>query len=183
MLQDPPVTAPPRPATPCYTTPPPPSLDPPLLLPATSSPSSTYQSSFESSSSPFARCAHSLPPFSNFCSLAWMASARLASRLALCASRSARSVARTRCSVAASAARLSASASTSCLRERFRRGGGDALAASLTRECRTLHGFGYAIGTDSSQAPESTVGQPCGSLSAGNIRRIFGGIFEMPCAE
>ena len=33
------------------------------------------------------------------------------------------------------------------------------------------------------QAPESTVGQPCGSLSAGNIRRIFGGIFEMPCAE
>eukprot|EP00976_Prorocentrum_cordatum_P077852 1182858-Prorocentrum_minimum.AAC.1 len=33
------------------------------------------------------------------------------------------------------------------------------------------------------QAPESTVGQPCGSLSAGNIRRIFGGIFEMMCAE
>eukprot|EP00976_Prorocentrum_cordatum_P014651 292978-Prorocentrum_minimum.AAC.2 len=34
------------------------------------------------------------------------------------------------------------------------------------------------------QAPESTVGQPCGSLmSAGNICRIFGGLFEMPCAE
>eukprot|EP00976_Prorocentrum_cordatum_P000449 9150-Prorocentrum_minimum.AAC.1 len=33
------------------------------------------------------------------------------------------------------------------------------------------------------QAPESTVNQPCGSLSAGNIRRIFGRIFEMPCAE
>eukprot|EP00976_Prorocentrum_cordatum_P015712 314964-Prorocentrum_minimum.AAC.1 len=32
------------------------------------------------------------------------------------------------------------------------------------------------------QAPESTVGPPCGSLSAGNIRRIFGRIFEMPCA-
>eukprot|EP00976_Prorocentrum_cordatum_P074303 1181466-Prorocentrum_minimum.AAC.1 len=33
------------------------------------------------------------------------------------------------------------------------------------------------------RAPESTVGQPCGSLSAGNIRRIFGRIFETPCAE
>eukprot|EP00959_Pyramimonas_sp_CCMP1952_P461251 9481269-Pyramimonas_sp.AAC.2 len=33
------------------------------------------------------------------------------------------------------------------------------------------------------QAPESTVGQPFGSLSAGNIRGIFGRIFEMPCAE
>ena len=33
------------------------------------------------------------------------------------------------------------------------------------------------------QAPESTVDQPCGSLSAGNIRRIFGEIFEMLCAE
>eukprot|EP00976_Prorocentrum_cordatum_P064568 1177545-Prorocentrum_minimum.AAC.1 len=33
------------------------------------------------------------------------------------------------------------------------------------------------------QAPESTVGQPCGSLSAGNIRRIFGGIFEVLCDE
>eukprot|EP00959_Pyramimonas_sp_CCMP1952_P350642 7346332-Pyramimonas_sp.AAC.1 len=32
------------------------------------------------------------------------------------------------------------------------------------------------------QAPESTVGQQCGSLSAGNIRRMFGGVFEMPCA-
>eukprot|EP00959_Pyramimonas_sp_CCMP1952_P078108 1632809-Pyramimonas_sp.AAC.2 len=29
------------------------------------------------------------------------------------------------------------------------------------------------------QAPESTVGQPCGSLSARNMRRKFGGIFEM----
>eukprot|EP00959_Pyramimonas_sp_CCMP1952_P464778 9487188-Pyramimonas_sp.AAC.1 len=33
------------------------------------------------------------------------------------------------------------------------------------------------------QAPESTSGQPCGSLSAGNIRQIFRGVFEMPCAE
>eukprot|EP00959_Pyramimonas_sp_CCMP1952_P021636 456281-Pyramimonas_sp.AAC.1 len=40
-----------------------------------------------------------------------------------------------------------------------------------------------ARGTKASQAPESTVGQPCGSLSAGDIRRIFGGMFEMPCAE
>ena len=35
----------------------------------------------------------------------------------------------------------------------------------------------------SDQAPESTVGQPYGSLLAGNIRRIFGGIFEMMCVE
>eukprot|EP00959_Pyramimonas_sp_CCMP1952_P006410 134118-Pyramimonas_sp.AAC.1 len=35
----------------------------------------------------------------------------------------------------------------------------------------------------SHQAPESTVGQPCGSLSAGNKRRIFGGIFEILRAE
>eukprot|EP00976_Prorocentrum_cordatum_P083569 1185307-Prorocentrum_minimum.AAC.3 len=33
------------------------------------------------------------------------------------------------------------------------------------------------------QAPESAIGQPCGSLSAGNIRRTFGGTFETPCAE
>eukprot|EP00976_Prorocentrum_cordatum_P092446 1188947-Prorocentrum_minimum.AAC.2 len=33
------------------------------------------------------------------------------------------------------------------------------------------------------QAPESTVGQPCGSLSTENIHRIFCRIFEMPCAE
>eukprot|EP00976_Prorocentrum_cordatum_P073953 1181332-Prorocentrum_minimum.AAC.3 len=33
------------------------------------------------------------------------------------------------------------------------------------------------------QAQESTVGQPCASLSEGNIRRIFGRIFEMPCTE
>eukprot|EP00959_Pyramimonas_sp_CCMP1952_P332760 6968299-Pyramimonas_sp.AAC.2 len=33
------------------------------------------------------------------------------------------------------------------------------------------------------QPPESTVGQPCGSVSAVNIHRIFGGIFEMLCAE
>eukprot|EP00976_Prorocentrum_cordatum_P075287 1181843-Prorocentrum_minimum.AAC.1 len=32
------------------------------------------------------------------------------------------------------------------------------------------------------QAPESAVGQPCGSLSTGNIRRIFGGTFETLCA-
>eukprot|EP00976_Prorocentrum_cordatum_P102394 1193029-Prorocentrum_minimum.AAC.1 len=30
---------------------------------------------------------------------------------------------------------------------------------------------------------ESTVGQPCGSLSTGNIRQIFGRIFETPSAE
>eukprot|EP00959_Pyramimonas_sp_CCMP1952_P089568 1873722-Pyramimonas_sp.AAC.1 len=38
----------------------------------------------------------------------------------------------------------------------------------------------------SNQGAESTVGQPyvCSSLSTtGNIRRTFGGIFEMPCAE
>eukprot|EP00959_Pyramimonas_sp_CCMP1952_P462872 9483959-Pyramimonas_sp.AAC.1 len=41
-----------------------------------------------------------------------------------------------------------------------------------------------AMRTTMNQAPESTVSHPCGSLSAGNIiRRIFGGIFEMPCAE
>eukprot|EP00959_Pyramimonas_sp_CCMP1952_P114390 2391986-Pyramimonas_sp.AAC.1 len=33
------------------------------------------------------------------------------------------------------------------------------------------------------QAPESTVGQPCGSLWAGNIHRIFGGIFKMLCVK
>eukprot|EP00959_Pyramimonas_sp_CCMP1952_P175084 3658741-Pyramimonas_sp.AAC.2 len=33
------------------------------------------------------------------------------------------------------------------------------------------------------QAPDSTVGQPCGSLSVGNIRRIFGGTFEILRAE
>eukprot|EP00976_Prorocentrum_cordatum_P061828 1176467-Prorocentrum_minimum.AAC.3 len=36
--------------------------------------------------------------------------------------------------------------------------------------------------THAPQAPKSTVGQPCGSLSEGNIRRLFGIIFEMPCA-
>eukprot|EP00976_Prorocentrum_cordatum_P066225 1178224-Prorocentrum_minimum.AAC.1 len=33
------------------------------------------------------------------------------------------------------------------------------------------------------QAPESTVSQPCGSLSTGNIRRIFGRIFGMSYTE
>eukprot|EP00959_Pyramimonas_sp_CCMP1952_P256060 5348242-Pyramimonas_sp.AAC.2 len=33
------------------------------------------------------------------------------------------------------------------------------------------------------QAPESTVGKACDSLSTGNIRRIFGRIFEISCAE
>eukprot|EP00976_Prorocentrum_cordatum_P096045 1190404-Prorocentrum_minimum.AAC.1 len=35
----------------------------------------------------------------------------------------------------------------------------------------------------SQQAPGSTVGQPCSRLSAGNIRRIFGGILETLCFE
>eukprot|EP00976_Prorocentrum_cordatum_P102529 1193091-Prorocentrum_minimum.AAC.2 len=33
------------------------------------------------------------------------------------------------------------------------------------------------------RAPEPTVGQPCGRLSAGNIPRIFGRMFKTPCAE
>ena len=41
----------------------------------------------------------------------------------------------------------------------------------------------YTLSGVTLQAPGSTVGQPCGSLSVGNIRRIFGGIFEMRCAE
>eukprot|EP00976_Prorocentrum_cordatum_P074757 1181637-Prorocentrum_minimum.AAC.1 len=40
--------------------------------------------------------------------------------------------------------------------------------------------FVWAVCVDMwDQAPELNVGQPCGGLSAGNIHRIFGGIFEM----
>eukprot|EP00959_Pyramimonas_sp_CCMP1952_P169058 3531623-Pyramimonas_sp.AAC.2 len=53
------------------------------------------------------------------------------------------------------------------------------------RPRRSAHAISCAGGVRDPprQAPESTVSQPCGSLSAGNIRRIFGGIFEMLCVK
>eukprot|EP00976_Prorocentrum_cordatum_P009364 186974-Prorocentrum_minimum.AAC.7 len=48
-------------------------------------------------------------------------------------------------------------------------------------EAKVKCASGYCAGFPA--APKSTFGQPCGSLSAGNIRRIFDGIFEMLCVE
>eukprot|EP00976_Prorocentrum_cordatum_P044854 906588-Prorocentrum_minimum.AAC.1 len=64
-------------------------------------------------------------------------------------------------------------------------GGALRAAASAGSHGSRHHATGATFGDftifgDIFQVPESSVGQPCGSLSAGNMRRIFGRIFEMP---